>query len=679
MQGYIRVSGAINNKSKGKEQAILYVGLLVLAIALAIFLKEATFGLQLFEFADETEKFVAAQLIDHGQHLYREIFAHHGPVTYMIAHIYTILVSQNDFTHIRIFQILLTLLSSVALFFTPVLKSTASRCWTVGAYLLLLSSVWIAQGMHMILYQQIGGMLFAIAFLHLFAPLFFHVRPNKYGVFFSGCAVVVSCFSAYAFGPSAVMLIMAAMILLFATAERPEWKNVISPFTMGVLVGISTIFCWMFFFADFKGFYIYHFYFNQHIYTQYIRFSPQSILNIFSFSFAPRAVVHTFALSLFGVWGVFFIVSSLQKSSSKFIVAKILAFFLCIASVAYMNPRGETGFQDNAFIIVNFVFFVLVCGVVLQRHLENASFGKAICTLCFILMAVMLIGQESQHILSYPHQIKRHEWKNQRVSLKPEEGGIYDLIRSLTQKEGDLLCLVFNPIHYIKADRLPASGHYYYLPWQAAYNRKPLAGYKIDICKDIQSHAPAVILFDNWKVRGYIPLEKYESCILSIIKNKYVPLRRNSQLYVRKDLLVGEVGTEKDETIKIKLSPPLGASSPIRILMTPGHQSHHTGLKRIGIMFGASVQQSQGDFALKLHGPDGTEFTQHFSLSDLIDNKYRYFDLDAKHYTAGEIISQSGSGIRTWESSNEQGGTSTCIAYEYADGKRGFTPGCPLY
>jgi hypothetical protein len=82
---------------------------------------------------------------------------------------------------------------------------------------------------------------------------------------------------------------------------------------------------------------------------------------------------------------------------------------------------------------------------------------------------------------------------------------------------------------------------------------------------------------------------------------------------------------------------------------------------------------------LKLKGPDHDKFTQEFALSELVDNRYRYFDLDSKRYTAGEISFLSGGGISTWESHNEKGDISTCISYEYADGKRRFTPGCPLY
>lgn len=667
------------NKYKGKEQAVLYAGLLVLAIGLVIFLREAALGLNLFEFADETEKFVAAQMIEQGQRLYRDIFAHHGPVAYMIAHLYTILVSRNDFTHLRIFLAFLALLSSVALYCSPVFKTTVARVWSVAAYLLLLSSVWILQGMHMLLYQQIGGFLLTITVFHVFAPLFYEVQLKRSGVVASGVAVVVSCFSAYAFGPSAVMLVVASTILLFATGESGEWRKVVFPFITGILLGLSAILLWMLLFADVKGFYIYHFFFNQHIYTQYIRFSPTSIFNNFTVSFAHDAVVHTIALTLSGVWAVFFLVSSLRTSPARIITAKLLALFIFIGSVGYLNPRGEAGFQDNAFIIVNFAVFVLVAGIALGRYAEKSSLGKTTCTSGLILLIVLLIGQGTRHALSSPHRINRNEWSNHLFLIKPEEGGVYEFVRSLTNKEGGLLCLIFNPIHYIKADRLPASGHYYYLPWQATYNRKPVAEYKIDICSDIQSHNPGVIWFDNWKVRGFIPLEKYGACILSIMKKNYIRLSSKSQLYVRKDLLVEEMGADRDESVTIQLSSTLSASSPIQIRMTPGHQSQSTGLRRIGVMFATPAGENQGEAELRLQGPDGAEFAQRFALPDLGDNTYRYFDLDAKHYTAGEIISRAGGGIRTWEGRNEQGDIATCITYEYANGQRGFTPGCPLY
>ncbi len=273
MQGFVRVNEVINHPGKSAERALLLAGLLAAVAGLVVFLLQVNLGLKLFDFGDETEKFVAAQMINHGQHLYRDIFAHHGPVPYIIAHLYTVLVSTNDFTHIRIFQGLLALVSCAALVFSPVLKTTIIRAWVAGAYLFLLSSVWIVQGMHMVLYQQIGGLLFTVSLAQLFIPLFFGVTPHTYGLFASGVVVVASCFTAYSYGPSSVLLVVATLFLLFATVEKKEWMSILIPFVRGLLVGGAIILFWMFVFADLKGFLVYHFYFNSDFRIAYNRHS----------------------------------------------------------------------------------------------------------------------------------------------------------------------------------------------------------------------------------------------------------------------------------------------------------------------------------------------------------------------------------------------------------------------
>jgi hypothetical protein len=113
--------------------------------------------------------------------------------------------------------------------------------------------------------------------------------------------------------------------------------------------------------------------------------------------------------------------------------------------------------------------------------------------------------------------------------------------------------------------------------------------------------------------------------------------------------------------------------------MTPSHQDEQTGLKRIGVMFGTYVRQKPGDAELRLKRPNGPEFVQRFSLPDLDNNKCRFFEVDSKRYTSGEILSITGSAVSTWESHDEKGGVHTCITYEYTKGIRRFTLGCPLF
>ena len=136
---------------------------------------------------------------------------------------------------------------------------------------------------------------------------------------------------------------------------------------------------------------------------------------------------------------------------------------------------------------------------------------------------------------------------------------------------------------------------------------------------------------------------------------------------------------KENGTYKMQPSAQLSSSMPLQLMVTSGHREYEAGLERIGVMFGTYVRQNPGEAELRLKGPDGAEFVQRFSLPDLADNKYRYFDLDSKRYVSGEIVSITGDGVSTWESHSEKGGVNTCITYEYNNGKRRFTPGCPLF
>lgn len=134
----------------------------------------------------------------------------------------------------------------------------------------------------------------------------------------------------------------------------------------------------------------------------------------------------------------------------------------------------------------------------------------------------------------------------------------------------------------------------------------------------------------------------------------------------------------ENDTYSVQPSAQLNSSNKINISMTSNHQKQSSALKRIGIMFGTYSIQNPGEAELRLKGIDGSSFIQRFPLPELADNQYRYFYPDSKNPIEGEIVSLSGGGISTWESHDEKNGIHTCIIYEYVDGRRGFTPGCPL-
>jgi len=128
---------------------------------------------------------------------------------------------------------------------------------------------------------------------------------------------------------------------------------------------------------------------------------------------------------------------------------------------------------------------------------------------------------------------------------------------------------------------------------------------------------------------------------------------------------------------EMRPSSPLARDTAIKIMMTSGHEAAASGLKRIGVMFGTYVRRNQGEAEFRLRGPQGESLALRFDLPDVADNQYQFFDLDSKVYTSGEIVAISGGGISTWESHKLPAEMYTCIVYEYANGTKRSTPGCP--
>lgn len=671
-----------NRDNAVRQRLALYGAALFAAIGLAVFLLRARAGLYLFEFGDESEKFVAAQMMLHGMTLYRDIFAHHGPVSYIIAHLYAALVSPTDFSYIRWVMVLMALMSAASIYLSPSLRSTPARLWTVGIFLSLLSSIWVLQGIHMVLYHQIGGFLLVVPVTQLFVPLLLGDTPSKAGVVLSGLTIVISCFTAYSFGPTSVLLVLACLILVLVRTGMAGLRRFVLYFAAGLALGLLLLLSWMSIFSDLKGYLVYHFYFNQAVYSQFIDFSLADVKNVFKLSFTPATTTHSFVL--IGFLGWLFVLASrfFPAADNNLRFWGSLAILIFVLAIALVNPRGGIGIHEAGFVILNMALFALSAALCLQSPrfgTPRASAAQIVIGAMATIVAVLIFEQVSRHGISSPHQTPKKELQQHVVRMRPADAPVFEFIRSVSKPEGDMLALIFNPGVYIRSDRRPASGHYYYLPWQAAYNKNPVDDYKIDICKDITEHRPSVIFFDDWKVLQTYPIDEYEPCVPAIIKNKYTAVGNGSQLFLRSDLLTAETKPYPVEGVQLLASPQLTAGLPLDLFMTEQPVSQLKGLKRIGIRFGTYARPNAGQAELRLVRADGTEHRQIIALSELADNAYSHFDLDGSRYVSGRIVGVSGGGISTWESHAANGEVLTCLAYEYADGQRGFTPGCPFY
>lgn len=263
----------------------------------------------------------------------------------------------------------------------------------------------------------------------------------------------------------------------------------------------------------------------------------------------------------------------------------------------------------------------------------------------------------------------------------PNETEFSQLVQYFTTKEDRIIAYSFQNFQYLASGRLPASGHFFYLPWQAKYNENPKFGILIDACKQIRETAPKVMLIDKWMVWDKYSWSSYATCVQNFLDSNYqqVPDR---PYYIRKDLVSGFdsffAGSGDKKMIP---SLPLSDAQPIHLKPFKNFMSPREDKKLIGldIRLGTHVRVNPGAARLILTRASGSNLEVDFSLTDLLDNRYKHFDLPEDVYSAGKIVSLTGGGISAWESHGQDGTVFTCLIFLFSDASRGFTPGCPMY
>ncbi|MGB9618618.1 MAG: hypothetical protein ACPL7J_14965, partial [Desulfomonilaceae bacterium] len=262
----------------------------------------------------------------------------------------------------------------------------------------------------------------------------------------------------------------------------------------------------------------------------------------------------------------------------------------------------------------------------------------------------------------------------------PTETEFSRLVAEFTGPEDKIIAYSFQNFQYLVSGRLPASGHFFYLPWQEKYNENPKFGISIDACRQIREAAPKVMLIDKWKVWDTYPWDSYAGCIQELLDSNYrqIPDR---PYYVRNDLLRGLDDHFLIGNRKMIPSAPLSRVDSIKLkfddnLMGAGKNNRLVALE---IMFGTHARVNPGVAQLILEKDSGDKVNIDFSLPELLDNRYRRFNIPENSYVAGEIKWLTGGGISAWESHDEKGRAVTCMKYVFSDGSRGFTPGCPMF
>lgn len=104
----------------------------------------------------------------------------------------------------------------------------------------------------------------------------------------------------------------------------------------------------------------------------------------------------------------------------------------------------------------------------------------------------------------------------------------------------------------------------------------------------------------------------------------------------------------------------LSESEPVVLHLPPLEAEGFDKVTEVGILFGTYMQKNPGSAELVLRTADGSEIHQVFSLPELRDNTYRYFEVPPDYYVSGEIRALSGGGVSVFESNGSDGSVITC-------------------
>ncbi|MBD8524883.1 hypothetical protein [Pseudomarimonas arenosa] len=596
--------------------------------------------LKVQEFGDESETIVTAKMMAAGHRLYSEIFNHHGPLTFFPGWLLEQFGSFGVSVH-RLPQAGLQWLVLIALASSPLLSRSDYRpivIALVAAFMVLfLPDIFGQMGM----YQNYAGCLFAIALALWVLPVACGTSGLPRWRVAVGCLALAALpFLAFTYTPAAVLLFVAAL-------RRENWRAASGWLAFGIALQLL----WLAAIGSLSGFVAFHLYMNLVILPNYVNVAmPQPLLAAYDAVLADRrSVVLLIAL-----------VAALAVMASR---AKWALGWRAIAIGAALGSllvRGDN-FHGVTFYYAALAMPLLFVPAASRLDWKNAPVWLGLMTLLIVKLSLLLPSDRAK-----------------LGPLIPKNTEFARLVARATEPADRILAYSFVPYYYIDADRLPASGHFFFSPWQAEYNRQPVLGVSIDACEDIKRNRPKVVLADRGDFWGRYPWLSFAGCLDEVLRAEYRQLD-NPAFFVRRDIDLDEIGlTPADTPVTLEPSSRLAPNSPLALAFEP---SWRDGRRVSSIKIRMATYTEKLDGVVELVARSGESVDRiPIRLDHVRDNEY--FSVELPHFVLDEsaqLVLESGRAVSlsSWEVVSATQRLS-CVVLSFEDGSERLTPGCPL-
>jgi hypothetical protein len=512
----------IDGSGPADQRRLRRVTALGLLLFAAMFVQHQLLLLNYREWGDESETIIAARMIASGAELFSEIFNHHGPLTFAPPLVLELFGAQSIQAH-RLLIVLMQWAGLAAIIGgLQTVPTTLRMAAAVLAATALTALLPIRHG-HTLIYQNMAGLLLVVALSLYVLPIMLSDAPISRRRVVVGSALLASLpFLAVTYAPTAGLLWLAAL-------RRTTLTLSVAAATAAVIVQLLFLAA----IGSFEGFVAYHLYLNSQILPAYSGVGAAD-LGLTALRTVLAEPIAAIALVLLAV---------ATAANTPRNAIGVLRAMTVSAAVALLLMRGFTvhslPFQYS---LTAFLPLLLVAVPRLPRSPVSVAVAAAIC----LLPASALFPANAQRLHDRP---------------LPTDSTFARLARELTDPGDRVLSYSFNNSEYLLAERLPASAHFFYLPWQADYNRAPILGIKSDACHDIAQVQPKLITVNRWLVWRRFPWEDYGGCIELALAEWYVPAQQSARIYIRRDVAAAHGLIPADDAVPIdawKIRPLLG-------------------------------------------------------------------------------------------------------------------------
>ncbi len=488
-------------KEDKKEHIVNWITYILFFVFILLTIRYQVKLLNYIEWGDESETVVVAKMLAAGMELYQDIFNQHGPLAFLPGYL---LESVGDFgiAGHRIFIAILQLISLASIYYSPLIKKKfISNIYTSIAATIMVVYLPGNYG-HMYMYQTVAGLFFVIIFSQYSLPSI--IEPQRV----TRKQVAIGNFLLFSV-PFLGITYLPATILIFIASCR---KSKLRLSLLYAFLGIVFNFVVLSFLGSVKGYIAYHLYLNFKILPLYSEWLTTAKMVHVAFLSMTRDIY-----SFYVFIGLILAFFSLSYHENNKIPYKTICISLAIGSFL---TRGWN-FQGLPFYYI-YITLPLTC---LSFHIKSKAqslfFIFTLQIICLVKLTLLVPGDADAI-------------ENRSI---PTSTNFSKLVKRITTKDDKIIAYTFRNFEYIVSGRLPASGNFFYLPWQEKYNASPKYGMLIDACEDIKQYMPKVMLIDKWKVGNKYSWESYGQCIQNILNDSYYHLP-DHPFYIRKDVAI---------------------------------------------------------------------------------------------------------------------------------------------